>query len=49
MKLKFYAHASFRLEEEGFSVVTDPYTPSLAGFGRKPNAPKESAPPENAR
>ena len=32
MKLKFYAHASFRLEEEGLSVVTDPYTPSLAGF-----------------
>lgn len=27
MKIKFYAHASFRLEGDGVSVVTDPYTP----------------------
>lgn len=32
MKIKFYAHASFRLEGDGLSVVTDPYTPSLAKF-----------------
>ena len=27
MKIKFYAHASFRLEGDGLSIVTDPYTP----------------------
>jgi L-ascorbate metabolism protein UlaG (beta-lactamase superfamily) len=27
MKIKFYAHASFRLEGDGLVVVTDPYTP----------------------
>lgn len=27
MKIKFYAHASFRLEGDGVSLVTDPYTP----------------------
>jgi L-ascorbate metabolism protein UlaG (beta-lactamase superfamily) len=27
MKIKFYAHASFRLEGDGVVVVTDPYTP----------------------
>ncbi len=27
MKIKFYAHASFRLEANGVAVVTDPYTP----------------------
>ncbi len=27
MKIKFYAHACFRLEGDGLSVVTDPYTP----------------------
>jgi L-ascorbate metabolism protein UlaG (beta-lactamase superfamily) len=27
MKIKFYAHASFRLEGNGVAVVTDPYTP----------------------
>lgn len=32
MKIKFYAHASFRLEGSGISVVTDPYTPALSGF-----------------
>src|SRR3954451_13231339 len=27
MKIKFYAHASFRLEADGIAIVTDPYTP----------------------
>ena len=27
MKIHFYAHASFRLEGDGLSVITDPYTP----------------------
>ena len=27
MKIKFYAHASFRLEGDGVAVITDPYTP----------------------
>ena len=26
MKIKFYAHACFRLEGDGIAVVTDPYT-----------------------
>ena len=30
MKIKFYAHASFRLEGEGLALVTDPYTPGPA-------------------
>ena len=33
MNVKFHAHASFRLDGNGLSVVTDPYTPSIAGFG----------------
>lgn len=32
MKITFYAHASFRLEADGLSVVTDPYTPERSGF-----------------
>ncbi len=34
MKIRFYAHASFRLEAEGLAVVTDPYTPGeqVSGF-----------------
>ncbi|MEM6323391.1 MAG: MBL fold metallo-hydrolase [Pseudomonadota bacterium] len=32
MKIKFYAHASFRLEGDGLAVVTDPYTPSISNF-----------------
>lgn len=32
MKIKFYAHASFRLEGEGLAIVTDPYTPEASGF-----------------
>jgi L-ascorbate metabolism protein UlaG (beta-lactamase superfamily) len=27
MKIRFYAHASFRLEGDGVAIVTDPYTP----------------------
>src|SRR5215213_8504483 len=27
MKIKFYAHASFRLEGDGVALVTDPYMP----------------------
>ena len=32
MKIKFYAHASFRFEADGVAVVTDPYTPGKSGF-----------------
>lgn len=32
MKITFYAHASFRLEAGGLTVVTDPYTPAKSGF-----------------
>jgi L-ascorbate metabolism protein UlaG (beta-lactamase superfamily) len=32
MKIRFYAHASFRLEGGGLTVVTDPYTPARSGF-----------------
>lgn len=32
MKIKFYAHASFRFEAEGVAVITDPYTPAKSGF-----------------
>lgn len=32
MKIKFYAHASFRFEAEGIAVITDPYTPAKSGF-----------------
>ncbi len=34
MKIKFYAHASFRLEADGLVVITDPYTsgPGHSGF-----------------
>jgi L-ascorbate metabolism protein UlaG (beta-lactamase superfamily) len=31
MKVKFYAHACFRVEGDGLSVVTDPYTPGPGG------------------
>ncbi|WP_152046765.1 MBL fold metallo-hydrolase [Aureimonas psammosilenae] len=33
MKITFYAHASFRLEEDGLTVVTDPYTPAPGNSG----------------
>ena len=32
MKIKFYAHASFRLEGKDKTVVTDPYEPPVAQF-----------------
>lgn len=32
MKIKFYAHASFRLEGDGLTVITDPYTPGRSHF-----------------
>jgi L-ascorbate metabolism protein UlaG (beta-lactamase superfamily) len=32
MLVKWYGHACFRLEGGGVSVVTDPYTPELAGL-----------------
>lgn len=32
MKIKFYAHASFRLEGDGLAVVTDPFRPERSGF-----------------
>lgn len=31
MKITWYAHACFRLEGSGLSIVTDPYTPEQAG------------------
>jgi L-ascorbate metabolism protein UlaG (beta-lactamase superfamily) len=36
MKIKFYAHASFRLEDGHLSVVTDPYTPGPGNSGFEP-------------
>lgn len=27
MKITMYAHASFRLETDGITIITDPYTP----------------------
>lgn len=38
MKVKFYAHASFRIEGDGVSVVTDPYTPGPNGSNYDPIA-----------
>src|ERR1700760_3855070 len=32
MKIKFYAHASFRLEGGGKTIVTDPYEPAISWF-----------------
>ncbi len=32
MKIKWYGHACFRIEGDGTSVVTDPYTPEAAGL-----------------
>ena len=32
MQIRFYAHASFRFEADGLSIVTDPYTPGRSGF-----------------
>ena len=36
MKIKFYAHACFRLEADGLAVVTDPYTPGPGNSGFDP-------------
>lgn len=36
MKIRFYAHASFRLEVDGFAVITDPYTPGPQTSGFDP-------------
>ena len=36
MKIKFYAHASFRLETDGLAVITDPYTPGPQNSGFDP-------------
>jgi L-ascorbate metabolism protein UlaG (beta-lactamase superfamily) len=32
MKIKFYAHASFRIEGQGRVVVTDPFEPEISWF-----------------
>lgn len=32
MKIKWYAHACLRIEGDGVSIVTDPYTPWKSGF-----------------
>jgi L-ascorbate metabolism protein UlaG (beta-lactamase superfamily) len=32
MKIKWYGHACFRIEGDGTSIVTDPYTPGAAGL-----------------
>ena len=32
MKITFYAHASFRLEGDGLTVITDPYTCAKSKF-----------------
>jgi hypothetical protein len=36
VKIRFYAHASFRLEADGLSVITDPYTPGPQNSGFDP-------------
>ena len=36
MKIKFYAHASFRLEADGLVIITDPYTPGPGNSGFDP-------------
>jgi len=36
MKITFYAHACFRLEGDGVSLVTDPYTPGPNGSNFEP-------------
>ena len=36
MKIKFYAHACFRLEADGVTVITDPYTPAPGNSGFDP-------------
>ena len=36
MKIRFYAHASFRVEADGLAVITDPYTPGPQNSGFDP-------------
>jgi L-ascorbate metabolism protein UlaG (beta-lactamase superfamily) len=36
VKITFYAHASFRLEADGLTVITDPYTPGPQACGFDP-------------
>jgi L-ascorbate metabolism protein UlaG (beta-lactamase superfamily) len=36
VKIKFYAHACFRLEADGVTVITDPYTPAPGNSGFDP-------------
>ena len=36
MKIRFYAHASFRLEADGLAVITDSYTPGPENSGFDP-------------
>lgn len=36
MRIKFYAHASFRIEGDGLAIVTDPYTPGPDASGFEP-------------
>jgi L-ascorbate metabolism protein UlaG (beta-lactamase superfamily) len=38
VKIRFYAHASFRLEADGLAVITDPYTPGPQNSGFDPIA-----------
>jgi L-ascorbate metabolism protein UlaG (beta-lactamase superfamily) len=38
MLLSWYGHACFRLEGQGIAIVTDPYTPELAGLEPVPDA-----------
>jgi L-ascorbate metabolism protein UlaG (beta-lactamase superfamily) len=32
MKIKWYGHACFRIEGDDIVIVTDPYTPEVAGL-----------------
>jgi L-ascorbate metabolism protein UlaG (beta-lactamase superfamily) len=32
MKIKWYGHACFRIENDGIAIITDPYTPDVAGL-----------------
>lgn len=34
MKIKWYAHACLRIEGDGISIITDPYTPEKSGFAQ---------------
>jgi L-ascorbate metabolism protein UlaG (beta-lactamase superfamily) len=36
VKIRFYAHASFRLEADWLAVITDPYTPGPQHSGFVP-------------